>query len=82
VYLQRIHGLSDEEFLYAHVNRLLNVPLKTFIKKAGTAPQTLTQQDYIEMSTLLSDSERCHVCLLVMETKKEIELTFLSKAVN
>lgn len=64
------------------MNKLLKVPLKTFIKKVGVAPHTVTVSDYNEMSTMLSASERCHVCIIIMETKKLIELTFLAKAVN
>lgn len=38
VYLQHIHGLRDDYFNYANVNKTLNVQQKAFIKKAGCAP--------------------------------------------
>jgi hypothetical protein len=31
---------------------------------------------------MLSHSERCHICILVMESKKQIELLFLGRAIR
>ena len=83
VYLKHIHGLRDDSFQYAHVNRNLTVKQKVYIKKVGCAPQTVTYEDYYEVSPqYLSSGEKCHICVIVMETKSEIELTYLSRAIS
>jgi hypothetical protein len=80
VYIKHIHGLRDDDFLYEHVNKTLSVQQKIYIKKVGCSPQTVTLQDFNDVSQILSMSERCHICLIVMETKREIELTYLARA--
>lgn len=82
VYLQHIHGLRDESFPYRHVNQMLTVAMKSFIKSQACKPQTITAEDYASMSGMFSEGEKLHVSVIVMETKKQIELTFLSKVVN
>ena len=83
VYLKHIHGLRDDSFLYAHVNRNLTVKQKVYIKKVGCATQTDTYEDYSEVSPqYLTSGEKCHICVIVMETKREIELTYLSRAIS
>jgi hypothetical protein len=82
IYLLNIHGIRDDQFNYANINKVLLIPHKQFIKKAGCFPQQLTLQEYQNLSNLLSAPEKCHICIIVMETKKQIELLCLSKAVN
>ena len=38
--------------------------------------------DYGNLSSILSAPEKCHICIIVMETKRQIELMYLSKAVS
>ena len=82
IYLQNIHGLKDESFPYKHVNSTMTLMMKTFIKKQACKPQSVTIEDYSQMSSMFSEGEKLHVCLIVMETKKQIELTFLTKVIN
>ncbi|CDW78780.1 sestrin-1 isoform 2 [Stylonychia lemnae] len=82
VYLMLIHGIRDDQFNYTKINKTLLIHHKRFIKKIGCQPNQVTQSEYDELSTLLSTSEKCHICILIMETKKQIELLWLTKAVN
>ena len=81
MYLMSIHGLRDDAFNYSRVNKVLKMQHKIFIKRLMTEPQNLTFEDFKEL-TLLTTEERCHVCILVMETKKRVELIFLTKALS
>ena len=45
-------------------------------------PDKVTQEDYQKFSQILYDSEKCHVCILAMETKKQVSLTYLAKALS
>lgn len=81
-YIQQIYGLRDDQFNYSQINKLIQIAQKIFIKKIGCSPQTTTIQDYMSLSTILTPSEKCHICIIVMETKKMIELLYLSQAVN
>ena len=82
IYLMNIHGVRDDQFNYANINKVLLIPHKQYIKKIGCYPQKVILQEYQNLSNLLSPSEKCHVCIIIMETKKQIELLFLSKAIN
>jgi sestrin len=55
---------------------------QVFIKKVVCSPNELTQMDYIKMSDILDDSERCHICIIAMEAKKQLELIYLAKAIK
>ena len=39
-------------------------------------------EDYQNFSGALLDSEKCHVCIITMETKKEVSLTYMAKALT
>lgn len=46
-------------------------------------PQDITDEDYNRFSELLYDSEeKCHVCVLAMETKKQVGLIYVAKALQ
>ena len=89
LYLMLIHGIRDDQFNYNKINKTLLINHKTFIKKIGCEPNTNkdrmgnTNKDlYDNFSSMLSTSEKCHICILIMETKKQIELLWLTKVVN
>ena len=81
-YLKEIHGIRDETFKYKKINDLFSIDQKKYIKKVMCAPQTVTGDDFSKFSELLYDSEKCHVCILAMETKKQVSLTYLGKALS
>ena len=43
-------------------------------------PQDISNQDYKGFSDLLYDSEKCHTCILAMETKKQIGLIYIARS--
>ena len=49
-------------------------------KKMITDPGSVTAQNF-DM-TSLSPEERCHVAIIVMETKRRIELLYLTKVLS
>ena len=52
------------------MNDLLEIWQKVYIKKLMCQPQDVNKEDYRQFSEWLYDSEKCHVCILAMETKK------------
>jgi len=69
-YLKEIHGLRDETFKYKKINDLFSKEQKVYIKKVMCSPGEVLMTDYAGFSDNLDDSEKCHVCILAMETKK------------
>jgi hypothetical protein len=69
-YLKEIHGIRDETFKYKKINDLFEIWQKVYIKKLMCKPQDVSIEDYRKFSEMLYDSEKCHVCILAMETKK------------
>ena len=69
-YLKEIHGIRDDSFKYKKINELFSIYQKKYIKKVMCFPDTITLEDYQKFSEILYDSEKCHVCILAMETKR------------
>jgi len=44
-------------------------------------PQNITSKDFRELTKLLPE-ERAHISVLVMETKKRVELIYLTKIIS
>lgn len=80
-YLMSIHGVRDSYFNYCEVNQVLHKHHKTFFKKVMCAPNNVTKDDFSDMNKLMTE-ERCHICILIMETKKQVELLFFTKALS
>lgn len=81
-YLQEIHGIKDESFKYKKINDLFNIEQKIYIKKVMCNPQDITIDDYNKFSAALYDSEKCHVCILAMETKRQVGLLYVARALS
>jgi hypothetical protein len=45
-------------------------------------PQDVNIEDYHKFSEMLLDSEKCHVCILAMETKKQVSMIYVAKALS
>ena len=69
-YLKEIHGIRDESFKYKKINELFKMEQKKYIRKIMCNPDTITSEDYHSFSDLLYDHEKCHSCILAMETKR------------
>jgi len=60
---------------------VLQQPHKVYIKKMMCDPENVTANDFKNL-TILSAEERCHISILVMETKKRVELIYLTKIMS
>lgn len=56
---------------------------KTYIKKIMTTPNLVSKEDYTLFSKFTDyDLDKCHICVLIMEAKKQTELLFVAKALT
>jgi uncharacterized protein YeaO (DUF488 family) len=81
-YLKEIHGIKDDSFKYTKINKLFSPSEKIYIKKLMCNPQDIKHEDYTKFSDNFYDSEKCHVCILAMETKRQVSLLYLAKALQ
>lgn len=81
MYLMNIHGIRDDAFPYNTINKVFSRFQKIFFKKIMCEPHNISVQDVVQ-PTKLTPEERCHVCILVMETKKRVELLFFTRALS
>lgn len=80
-YLMGIHGIVDKYFNYNKINAYLHREYKAYAKKIMCDPQSVTVADFSEMKSLTPE-ERCHVCIIAMETKKRVELIYVTKVLS
>lgn len=69
-YLKEIHGIRDVTFKYKKINDMFEKEQKIYIKKIMCSPDQVTFQDYKAFNSIAYDSEKCHVNILAMETKR------------
>ena len=73
--IKHIEHVHRHNMFHKNVPRELQLLRVSFTSKVSF-------EDFINLSGQLESSEKCHVCIIIMETKKKIELLYLSKAVN
>ena len=81
MYLMGIFGIKDDAFKYTNINKVLQHAHKVYIKKMMCEPQNITKNDFKEL-TKLRPEDRAHISLLVMETKKRVELIYFTKIMS
>lgn len=81
-YIQCIYGIRHDDYDYGEVNKLLDRPLKTFIKSACCFPERITKQDYDSILVELLDSEKVHVNLMILEAKNQAMLLYALRELN
>ncbi|CRL00061.1 CLUMA_CG013347, isoform A [Clunio marinus] len=81
-YIQCIYGIRHDDYDYGEVNKLLDRPLKTFIKTACCYPDRITKQDYDSILVELLDSEKVHVNLMILEAKNQAILLYALRELN
>lgn len=81
MYLLYIFGLKDDACDYNKINKVLQHPHKVYIKRMMCEPHNLTWDDFKGLTKLMPE-ERAHIGLLVMETKKRVELLYLTKVMS
>lgn len=62
--------------LTKQVNKLLEIPFKTYIKKVACYPSLVTAADFASFGAGLRDAEKIHINILVMEARKQAQLIF------
>ncbi|MFO0116442.1 MAG: hypothetical protein ACK521_02080 [bacterium] len=79
-YILVTHGVVNDCYNTAKVNKILHRDLKTWIKKIACHPNEAIASDVPR--TLLTAEEMCHICILIMETKRRLELLLFAQAMN
>jgi hypothetical protein len=80
-YLMYIYGVKDDAVNYGTINKVLQYQHKVYIRRIMTEPHKLTQDDFAAL-TKLTPEERAHISVLVMETKRKVELLYLTKVLS
>ena len=80
-YLMQIHGIVDKYYNYENTNKFLNRDFKGCTKKMMTDPHNISLEE-LSQSQLSSDEERCHVAIIVMETKTRVELIYFTQRLS
>ena len=81
-YLKQIFGLREETFKFKQINEFIGKEQKAFIKNVMCYPEQIREDDYRSFMPSLNDSEKCHICILILETKKRIGLTYIARALS
>lgn len=82
IYFLFFIGIRHDDYDYGEVNKLLDRPLKTFIKTAVCFPDRITKKDYESVLVELLDSEKVHVNLMVLEAKNQAVLLYALRELN
>jgi hypothetical protein len=81
MYLMGIYGIKDDAVRYSEINKVLHHLHKVYIKKMMCCPQQITYNDFKELKQLLPE-ERAHISVIVMETKKRVEIIYFTKLLS
>ena len=80
-YLMGIHGIIDPYFNYPKINTFLQRAHKAYAKKIMCTPQKVEPADFEEFEELTAE-DRCHISILVMESRKQIELIYFTHTLS
>ena len=80
-YLMSIHGIIDKYFNYNNINTFLHRSCKAYAKKIMCDPESVSIED-LDSYTILKPEEKAHICIIVMETKKRVELIYFTKMLS
>ena len=75
-YVLRLYGICHDDYEYKEVNIYLNRNIKAFVKKSVCYPELITRSDFVHFSPLLQASEKCHIGLLILESRKQAEIIY------
>ncbi|KNC79513.1 hypothetical protein SARC_08091 [Sphaeroforma arctica JP610] len=79
-YIHRTCGILHDDYDYSEVNKLVERPLKSFIKRITCYPKTTTMKDFLGCRAGLRDAETVHISILATEARKQAELLFFLRA--
>lgn len=80
-YTQRLYGVRNDHYDYSRVNKLLPIPIKTFVKKVACYPELVTLLDFCTFTQTFDVAEKVHIVLLVCEARRQAALLFALRAV-
>ncbi|XP_062510233.1 sestrin-1-like [Corticium candelabrum] len=80
-YIHCIKGIYHDDYHYAEVNKLLNIPIKKYIKLVTCYPERVTVTDFRGFMNILSPSEKVHLNLLLLEARLQAELLYVLRAI-
>ena len=75
-YVLRLYGICHDDYEYKEVNIYLNRSIKAFVKKSVCYPELITRSDFVHFSPLLQASEKCHIGVLILESRKQAEIIY------
>lgn len=81
-YCQRLFGVRDDVYDYSTVNKLLPIPIKTFVKQVACYPNLITALDFATFTQTFSVSEKTHIVLLIVEARRQAALLWALRAVT
>lgn len=81
-YMKQIFGMREETFQFKQINEFIGKEQKVYIKNVMCYPEKISEEDYRAFMQMLNDSEKCHICILILETKKRIGLTYTARALS
>lgn len=80
-YVFSLYGVTDQEFLFAEVEELVQGSLREWVKLLACFPQRASARRYNAFMDL-QHSEKVHVCLLVMEARFMVEILYGLRALS
>lgn len=80
-YIHSLYGIMHDDFNYAHMNQLLEIKLKAYIKTVTCYPERITKKDYDSCMQEFRHSEKVHVNLMLLEARLQAELLYVLRAV-
>mmetsp|Transcript_17217 Transcript_17217/g.48458 ORF Transcript_17217/g.48458 Transcript_17217/m.48458 type:complete len:220 (+) Transcript_17217:3-662(+) len=79
-YVHRIQGVFHDDYEYREVNEYLGRDLKEFVKDVVCRPETISPARWLQYWALsglnFRPEEKCHICLLAVESRKQAILLF------
>lgn len=81
-YAHRLLGIEHDDYSYSLVNKLMDIPLKSFVKKLVCKPDRIKPADLNSPSFNLFPEEICHIIILASEARLQGELIYLLKAIQ
>ena len=81
LYLMHIHGLKDDTVSYQRINKIMTIEHKTYFRKIMIEPHNITVDDFSKLHDLNAEN-RAHIGIIVMETRKRVELLYVTRALD
>lgn len=81
-YIHSLFGIRHDDYDYSVINKLLERPLKAYVKIATCFPERVTRADYDAFMRDFNHSEKVHVNVMVLEAKLQAEVLYSFRAIN